>query len=110
MSIFSDDLFIKSELKTTDGKTIFCTLRDSDSGRFLEEIVKTDSKGFVVGRMTEPTKAPAWMIPGTIFKSEIQGLKVTLTLQPKIQSRISGISDLLGEKVRFSYAAVSDFS
>jgi hypothetical protein len=111
MTIFDDGLFIKSELKTIDGKTIInCTLRDSDSGRFLDELVRSDSKGFVVGRMVSPPRRPDWMVPGTIFKSEIQGLKLTLTLQPTVQSRISGVTDILGEKIKFSYVVVSEFS
>ena len=110
MTIFNDDLFIKSELITLDGKRIICTLRDNLSGRYLSELTNSDSKGFCVGRMIDPFVLPGWMIPGTIFKSDIQGLKVTLTLQPSIQSRISELQSILGDKVRFSYMIVSEFT
>jgi hypothetical protein len=106
-TVFSDDIFQKSLLRTIDGKEIICTLR-SDNGSFLQSLIRNDSKGVVIGRMIEPITIPSWMVPGTVFSGSVNGFDCVLTLEPTIPSRIS-LQNILGDKVRFSYMVVSEF-
>jgi len=109
MTVYSDDLFLKSELTTTDGqKRIICTLRNTQ-GRYIADLLRNDSKGSCSGRMIDPEKVPDWCVPGTIFRGVVNGVRLVLTVEPVIQSRIAGLTDLLGDKVSFSYVAVSEF-
>lgn len=112
MTVFDDELFISTDLYTVDMKNhITATLKDPISGRFIPDLLRNDGTGFLVGRMIEPVNIPHWMAPGTIFLmvSEQQEFTATLTYQPIAQSRIKGITDLLGAKVRFSYVVTSEF-
>jgi hypothetical protein len=109
-SIFADNLFLKSTLTTADKKnTIVCTLRDSQS-RYLADLLRQDSKGSLVGRIVDPAEIPGWLVPGTVLYGVVQGMQMTLTYDGVIQSRIEGLTDLLGDKVRFSYVVTSEFS
>lgn len=109
MTIFADELFTKSELTTLDGKKkIICTLRDRQ-GKFTPDLVRQDSKGSCSGRMVEPVNIPDWCVPGTVLKGLVNGVWLTLTVEPSIPSRIAGLTDLLGQKIVFSYTIVSEF-
>lgn len=109
-TVFSDDLFIKSTLTTADKKNkIICTLKDSQN-RYLGDLLRQDSKGFVTGRLIEPVNIPSWLVPGTVLYGEVQSLKMALTYEGVAQSRIEGLTEILGAKVRFSYVTVSEFS
>lgn len=107
--VFEDDLFKKSILYTSDKKrSIACTLKDNQ-GRYAGDMLRQDSKGSVIGRMIEPAITPDWLVPGTVLNGEVNGFKLILTVEPVIQSRIKGLSEILGDKVRFSYVVVSEF-
>lgn len=109
MTIFADEIFTKSELTTLDGKNkIICTLRDRQ-GKFTPDLIRQDSKGSCFGRMVEPIKIPDWCVPGTVLKGVVNGIRLTLTVEPSIPSRIVGLADLLGDKIVFSYTIVSEF-
>jgi hypothetical protein len=109
-TVFSDDLFKKSELFTTDKKNkVVCSLKDA-SGKYAGDLVRQDSKGFVIGRIINPSSIPEWLIPGTVLKGVVNGLPMILTMEPQIQSRVQGTSDILGDKIKFSYVVVSEFS
>ena len=109
-TVYSDPIFIKYELTTADGKNrIICTLSDQ-TGRYIADLLRQDSKGFAVGNMIDPVVIPDWMVPGVVFYGVVGGLKTVLTLEPTIQSRISGLQQILGDKVRFSYVSVSEFN
>lgn len=110
MTIFADDTFIKSSLTTADKKnSVICTLRDGQ-GSINLDFLRQDSKGTLVGRMVEPAIKPDWLVPGTILYGEVGGLKVVLTLEPGVRSRIAGMSQELGDKLKFSYVTITEFS
>lgn len=107
-TVFSDPIFVKSTLTTADGKSIICTLKDQ-SGRYLADLIRNDSKGFCNGYLISPTITPSWMVPGTVLYGAVNGLKGAFTVEPTIQSNIAGLDKILGHTVRFSYVAVNEF-
>jgi hypothetical protein len=109
-TVYSDPIFIKTELLTSDGKNrITCTLKDQ-SGRYLADLLRNDSKGFCFGRLVDPPASPSWLVPGTVLHGTINGLKAVLTVEPKIQSRIAGLQNILGDAIHFSYVSVTEFN
>lgn len=109
-TVFNDSIFIKTELVTNDGKNrIICTLRDQ-SGRYLADLLRNDSKGFCNGRLVDPPITPDWLVPGTVLYGTVNGLKTVVTVEPSIQSRINGLANITGDRVRFSYVTVTEFS
>lgn len=109
-TIYLDDLFQKSTLTSIDGShTIVCTLKSQD-GRYIADLLRSDSKGECTGRMVEPSTIPDWMVPGTILKGVVSGLKMVLTVEPVLQSRVEGVVELLGAKLKFSYVVVAEFN
>lgn len=104
---FDDADFLRCELTNAKG-TIICTMRN-ESGRYQPDLIRQNSSGDITGRMIDPPKRPDWLIPGTILYGIVQGYKLSLTLEPIIPSRIAGLTDELGEKLRFSYVVVAEF-
>lgn len=108
-TVFSDPIFIKTELTANDGKKIICTLRDQ-SGRYLADLLRNDSKGFCNGYLVDPSITPAWLVPGTVLYGVVNGLKCVLTVEPSIQSNILGLDKILGNTISFSYVVTTEFS
>jgi hypothetical protein len=120
-TVFSDTLFKKTTLsRIVDGDKweIIMTLKPM-RGTYDSDVVRQDSKGTLLGRVTEIWKngvlqvglysLPDWVVPGTIFQTIVNGSRVTLTLESTIQTRIDGIYEELGDKHTFSYMQVSEF-
>lgn len=108
-TIFSDDLFIKSELYTSDKKNkIICTLRDSQN-KYVADLLRQDNRGNLSGRLVEPVEIPSWLVPGTILYGTVQSIKMTLTYEGVVQSRIEGLTEQLGAKLRFSFVSTTEF-
>lgn len=110
MTVFSDSIFLPSTLYTANCKNkLVATLKGVD-GRSIEQLVRNDTRGYCEGRLIEPVTIPDWLVPETVLSGNIQGMKVALTYRGVIQSRIKGITDLLGAKVSFSYMVVTEFN
>ena len=110
-TVYSQSLFIKSILSTSDGRnTVECTLKEQQ-GRFnVEDLVRNDSKGNLVGRLTNPTVTPNWLVPGTVLYGKVNNIPITATVEPVIQSRIKGLQKILGDKIMLSYVVVTEFN
>lgn len=112
-TVFSDDLFLKCDLFTVDkSRKIIATLKDPVSGRYIPDLLRQDGTGFLIGRLVDPVHIPEWLKSGTvlIMDTDEQNFRAALTFQPIAQSRIRELTDLLGDKVRFSYVVTSEFS
>lgn len=107
MTAFDDEIFLKCRLFNPKGE-IICTMKD-ESGRYQPNLLRQNSTGNIVGRMINPITRPDWLVPGCILYGIVQGYKMALTLEPIIPSRISGLTEELGEKLRFSYVVVTEF-
>jgi hypothetical protein len=111
-TIYSDDIFLKCTLYTVDGtKKVIATLGDPISGRFTPDLLRQDGTGVLIGRLVEPPTIPDWLKPGTILKmnNSEQQFQATLTYQPIAQTKIKGLVNILGSKVRFTYIITTEF-
>jgi len=108
-TVFDNPLFISTILKTVDGsKCIKVTLKESN-GRFEQNLLRSDSNGFLDGYMVSPMAIPSWLVPGTILKGYIQGMYCTCTYEGTVQSNISILQKIIGDKVKFSYITTSEY-
>lgn len=121
-TVFNDPLFKTTDLSRlwrSDVWLFKLTLKPT-KGSFIADLIRQDSKGSLTGRIVKVFKNdielidvysfPDWVIPGTEFKAVVQNSKVSLLLESSIQSRIAGISELLGDKHTFTYQQVSEFT
>lgn len=121
-TVFNDPLFKTTDLSRlwhSDTWRFKLTLKPT-KGSFITDLIRQDSKGSLTGRIVKVFKNdvelidvysfPDWVIPGTVFNAIVQNSKVSLLLESSIQSRIAGISELLGDKHTFTYQQVSEFS
>ena len=121
-TVFNDPLFKTTDLSRlwrSDVWLFKLTLKPT-KGSFIADLIRQDSKGSLTGRIIKVFKNdvelidvysfPDWVIPGTVFNAIVQNSKVSLLLESSIQSRIAGISELLGDKHLFTYQQVSEFS
>lgn len=121
-TVFNDPLFKTTDLSRvwySDTWRFKLTLKPT-KGSFIADLIRQDSKGSLTGRIVKVFKNdvelidvysfPDWVIPGTVFNAIVQNSKVSLLLESSIQSRIAGISELLGDKHTFTYQQVSEFS
>lgn len=123
-TVFDDPLFKKTTLtrETLENGEIvlweFVTTLRQTRGEYLAELLRQESKGGVKGRLIkvfrngepQPLKLPDWFIPGCIFKVTINDFIVVLTVKPKLQSRIEGITEILGLSVEFDYVITGEFN
>lgn len=106
-TVFSDQLFTQSTLKTSSGLFITVVLNPSAS-RLTNDLLRLDSKGFLSGYMVNPDKIPSWLVPGTVLKGNVNGLEMVLTFEPSPQSFITLVSEIIGDRVNFSYVSTSE--
>lgn len=108
MSVFSDSIFRQTTLSTVDGtKNIVCTLKQATNS-YLPDLLRNDSKTILIGRCGVSV-LPVWLVPGTILYGVIDDVKMVFTYDGVVQSRIQGLTDLLGARVKFSVVIVTEF-
>ena len=106
-TVFSDNLFRKVELTTLDqSKKIVCTVRQANSN-YQPDLLRQDTKTIVIGRAMG--SLPSWLVPGTVLYGVLDGFKSAFTYEGVVQSRVEGLTELLGARVRFSVVTVSEF-
>lgn len=111
-TVFEDNIFYKCELFTVDkSKSILATLRDPVSGRHIPDLLRNDGTGFLTGRLIKPETIPEWLKNGVVFimNSEDQRFNATLTYQPIAQTRIKGLTEILGDKIKFNYVVTTQY-
>ncbi len=108
-TVFDNQLFIPIILKTVDdSKSIKVTLKES-GGRFEQNLLRSDSSGFLDGYMIDPIAIPSWLVPGTVLKGYVQGMSCICTYQGIVQSNISILQKIIGDKIKFSYITTSEY-
>lgn len=108
-TVFQDKLFIKTELVSVyNAHKITLSLKEA-AGRFNGDLLRSDSTGYLEGFMVSPTKIPSWMVPGIVLIGMVQGMKCVCTYEGVVQSNISILSDILGDRVKFSYTTTSEY-
>lgn len=80
-------------------------LNRESSGFFKARLIESKLNGGLVNSLVLPT----WCVPGTVFVTEIDGYKVSLTLKNTFQSAVVGLTEIVGGKYTFDYKVISEF-